>query len=118
MGPAGPGGGPRDAGGHPRDIRQHQGPFREAFKASHRFNGHLCRLAEGQFGGFFGRANLTLRSAGGYMGMTAGPGDADRRAVDLYRREGDRLAENWIFIDHLHLLAQLGSDPLAALSGT
>jgi hypothetical protein len=26
------------------------------------------------------------------------------RVVDIYRREGDKLAENWIFIDILHFL--------------
>ncbi|HVG49744.1 MAG TPA: nuclear transport factor 2 family protein, partial [Rubellimicrobium sp.] len=37
----------------PRYIRQHAGPFREALNEGYRFNGHLCRLAEGRFGGFF-----------------------------------------------------------------
>ena len=32
------------------------------------------------------------------------------RVVDLYRRERDKLAENWNFIDHLHFLEQLGVD--------
>jgi hypothetical protein len=36
-----------------------QGPFREALNEGYRFNGHLCRMAEGRFGGFFGWANLT-----------------------------------------------------------
>ena len=30
----------------------------------------------------------------------------------LYRRDGDKLAENWIFIDNLHFLSQLGVDLL------
>jgi hypothetical protein len=38
------------------------------------------------------------------------------RIVDLYRREGDLLAENWIFIDHLWLLKQLGNDLLARMT--
>ena len=35
------------------------------------------------------------------------------RVVDLYRREGDKIAENWNFIDHLHFLDQLGVDLIA-----
>ena len=35
------------------------------------------------------------------------------RVVDLYRRDGDKLAENWIFIDILHFLAEQGVDLLA-----
>jgi hypothetical protein len=34
------------------------------------------------------------------------------RVVDLYRRGGDKLAENWIFIDILHFLKQQGVDLL------
>jgi hypothetical protein len=34
------------------------------------------------------------------------------RVVDLYRRDGNKIAENWIFIDHLHFLKLLGIDLL------
>jgi len=38
----------------PRYVRQHVNPFRAALDDGYRFNGHLCRMAEGKFGGFFG----------------------------------------------------------------
>ena len=78
----------------PRYIDQHCTPFGRALDEGYRFNGHLCRVAEGHFGGFFGWANLTVTNSGGFMGMPAGPGSADMRVVDMYRREGDKLAEN------------------------
>jgi hypothetical protein len=96
----------------PRYIRQHAGPFRLALGKGYRFNGHLCRMAEGHFGGFFGWANLTVINAGGYMGMTGSPNAADMRVVDLYREEGGKLSENWIFIDILHFLNMQGLDVL------
>ena len=99
----------------PRYVRQHAGPFRDALSNGYRFNGHLCRLAEGKFGGFFGWANLTLRNAGGFMGMTASPGAADMRVVDLYREEAGKLSENWIFIDILHFLNMQGLDVLGRM---
>ena len=34
------------------------------------------------------------------------------RVVNSYRRDGDKLAENWIFIDHLHFSKILGVDLL------
>ncbi len=34
------------------------------------------------------------------------------RVVDIYRRDGNKLAENWIFIDLLHYLRLLGVDVL------
>ncbi|QPC95520.1 nuclear transport factor 2 family protein [Mesorhizobium sp. INR15] len=98
-----------------RYIRQHSGPFRIALSKGYRFNGHLCRMAEGHFGGFFGWANLTLSNAGGYMGMTASPNPADMRVVDLYREENGKLSENWIFIDILHYLNMQGLDVLARM---
>lgn len=94
-----------------RYIAQHQRPFRTQIK-DRVYNGHVCRLAEGNFGGFFGWANLTVTNAGGYMGLPAGT-PSEMRVVDLYRRDGDKLAENWIFIDMLHFLNLQGLDVLA-----
>jgi hypothetical protein len=97
-----------------RYVAQHQRPFRTQIK-DRVFNGHICRLAEGNFGGFFGWANLTVTNAGGYMGLPAGQ-PAEMRVVDMYRREGDKLAENWIFIDMLHFLHMQGVDVLERMS--
>ena len=97
-----------------RYIEQHQRPFRTQL-SDRKFNGHVCRLAEGNFGGFFGWPNLTLTSTGGYMGLPASGKSADMRVVDMYRRDGDKLAENWIFIDILHFLNMQGLDVLARM---
>ena len=99
-----------------RYIKQHCEPFDQALSKGYRFNGHLCRVAEGHFGGFFGWANLTLTNAGGYLGMTAGPGPADMRVVDMYREQDGKLAENWIFIDILNYLAMQGLDVLGRMA--
>ncbi|MEM9971232.1 MAG: nuclear transport factor 2 family protein [Pseudomonadota bacterium] len=94
-----------------RYIEQHQQPFRTML-TNRIFNGHVCRLAEGNYGGFFGWPNLTLTSLGGYLGLPEGT-VGDMRVVDMYRRDGDKLAENWIFIDMLHFLRMQGVDLLA-----
>ncbi|MCK0151516.1 ester cyclase [Marivita sp. S6314] len=95
----------------PRYAAQHSGPFRAAFTNRSKTN-HICRTAEGHFGGFFGWPNFTAEHVGGFMGMPATPGRVEFRVIDFYRREGDKLAENWIFIDLLHLWAQQGVDVL------
>jgi len=95
-----------------RYVEQHQQPFRKGL-SNRTFNGHVCRLAEGTFGGFFGWPNLSLTATGDYMGVPATGKVADMRVVDIYRRDGDRLAENWIFIDIPHYLNMLGIDILA-----
>lgn len=94
-----------------RYAEQHSGPFRAAFR-DRRFNGHLCRMAEGRFGGFFGWPNLTLTPTGGFMGMPGSDRPGDMRVIDMYRRDGDKLSENWIFIDLLHFWKQQGLDVL------
>ena len=95
-----------------RYAKQHSGPFRKGFD-KRIFNGHICRMSEGFFGGFFGWPNLTLRPTGGFMGMPEFEKSADMRVIDIYRRNGEKLTENWIFIDLLHFWNQLGVDFLA-----
>jgi hypothetical protein len=103
-----------------RYAKQHSGPFRAAFR-DRTGTGHLARLAEGQFGGFFGWPNFRAIPRGGFMGMPASDTPGEFRVVDIYRREGGKLAENWVFIDILHYLKTQGLDVLErgdALFGT
>ena len=95
----------------PRYAKQHSGPFRKAF-VDRQFNGHVCKIAEGTFGGFFGWPNLTLNHKGGFMGMPATGQTGDMRVIDMYRRDGEKLTENWIFIDLLHFWKMQGVDIL------
>ncbi len=95
-------------------ARQHAGPFRQGF-VDRVFNGHICRMAEGALGGFFGWPNLTLQPSGGFMGMPATGKAGDMRVIDIYRRDGDKLAENWVFIDLLHFWNQQGVDILGRM---
>ena len=97
-----------------RYAKQHSGPFRAGFK-DRIFNGHIARIAEGEFGGFFGWPNLTLTPTGGFMGMPATGKPGDMRVIDMYRREGDKLTENWIFIDLLHFWKMQGLDILGRM---
>jgi predicted ester cyclase len=99
-----------------RYCKQHQGPFR-AHLDDIVFNGHICRFAEGNFGGFFGWANLSMKAGGNFMGLPASDRPTEMRVVDIYRREGDKLSENWIFIDLLHFLSLQGLDVLDRMRG-
>lgn len=90
-----------------RYQQQHQYPFREGL-TDKVYNGHIARIAEGNYAGFFGWANLNNRLAGGFLGMPTGKIDGEMRVVDIYRRDGEKLAENWVFIDLLHYLSMQG----------
>ncbi len=91
---------------------QHQGPFRTGL-ANIEFNGHVLEHAEGRYGGWFGWPNLFMNQGRGFLGLPASDRRTEMRVVDIYRREGGKLAENWVFIDLLHYMAELGVDVLA-----
>ncbi len=99
-----------------RYAKQHSGPFRAAFSDRSKTN-HICRLAEGHYGGFFGWPNFTATPSGGFMGMPATGKPGEFRVIDIYRRAGDKLAENWIFIDLLHFWKGQGVDILERTTG-
>lgn len=90
---------------------QHQGPFRTGLEDI-RFNGHVLEHAEGRYGGWFGWPNLSMKQGCGFLGLPASERPTEMRVVDIYRRDGDKLAENWVFIDLLHYLRLLGVDVL------
>ena len=94
-----------------RYAKQHSGPFRASFSDRSKTS-HICRMAEGAYGGFFGWPNFTAIPAGGFMGMPATDKPGEFRVIDIYRRAGDKLAENWIFIDLLHFWKMQGVDIL------
>lgn len=94
-----------------RYQKQHQMPFRLNL-TNKVFNGHVARFADGNYAGFFGWANLTNTPTGGFLGLPGTNAPADMRVVDVYRRDGDKLAENWVFIDILYWLDQQGLDVL------
>jgi len=94
-----------------RYQQQHQGPFREGLD-NVEFNGHILEHAEGNYGGWFGWPNLKIKQGGGFLGLPESGTPTEMRVVDIYRREGEKLAENWIFIDFLHYMKLLGVDVL------
>lgn len=97
-----------------RYQEQHQYPMRDHLK-NKVFNGHIARIAEGHYAGFFGWSNLTNTPTGGFLGLPGNEVRADMRVVDIYRRDGNKLAENWVFIDLLHWLSMQGLDVLTRL---
>ena len=95
----------------PRYQEQHQLPFRNNLKDK-KFHGHICRFAEGNFACFFGWPNLSNTPIGGWLGAPGGEINATMQVVDVYRREGHKLAENWVLIDIPYWLKQQGVDIL------
>ena len=97
-----------------RYAKQHAGPFRAAFTKRSKTK-HLCRMAEGHYGGFFGWPNFTATLSGHFMGMPATGLAGEFRVIDIYRRKEDKLVENWVFIDMLHFWKMQGLDILGQM---
>ena len=93
----------------PRYQQQHQLPFRNNL-SNKKFNGHVCRFAEGNFACFYGWPNLSNTPIGGFLGLPGGEIRADMQVVDVYYRKGDKLSENWVLIDIPYWLKQQGVD--------
>ena len=93
----------------PRYQEQHQLPFRGSL-TDKKFEGHVCRFAEGDFACFFGWPNLSNTPIGGWLGLPGGQVKAEMQVVDVYYRRQDKLAENWVLIDIPYWLKQQGLD--------
>ncbi|MEZ4632896.1 MAG: ester cyclase [Deinococcales bacterium] len=83
---------------------EHQRPFLQAFPDKTAFD--LIRIAEGDYVAAFGYQKAT--HAGDYLGIPASGKEVKVQYMDFWRVEGDKLKDNWVMIDLLDFLAQLG----------
>ena len=98
-----------------RYKQQHQGPFSRGL-TDFGYDDHDCLITEGRYGGLFCWSGFTMKPTGGFMGLPATNSTSTMRVADIYRRDGDKLAENWVFIDILYFLHQQGLDVLGRMS--
>jgi len=90
----------------------HQRPFGHAFPAYGRVSSgvHVAEVSEGDYAGWVGWPSIRATHSGEYLGIPPTGRVVDMRVMDFYRREGDLIIENWVPIDILHLLLQMGLD--------
>ncbi len=106
-------GGIGTARGHSDYERAHQGPFLAAFP-DRRGGNHRCRMADGPYVASTGWPSIRATHLGGdWLGLCPTAKPVTMRVMDLWRREGALLAENWVYIDIIDLFRQLGIDVLA-----
>ena len=97
-----------------RYLHQHQEPFSHGL-TDFAYDDHDCLITEGCFGGLFNWSGFTMRPVGGFMGLPATNSSTAMRVADIYRRDGGKLAENWVFIDVLKFLHEQGLDILGRM---
>jgi predicted ester cyclase len=96
--------------GHRDYERGHQRPFLRAFP-DRRGGDHKCRIADNDLVASTGWPSVrATHSGGGWLGLAPTGRAISMRVMDFWRREGELLAENWVFIDVPELLLQMGLD--------
>jgi len=91
----------------------HQIPFLKAFPNRGVIDDenaiHMAQLADGNYSCHVGFPLMDGKHTGdGWLGLKASHRTVTMRVMDFWRREGDRLKENWVFIDMIDVLEQLG----------
>jgi len=94
--------------------RNHQTPFLTAFP-DRKGGNHKARIAEGHFVASTGWPSVRATHQGEYLGCPATGKPISMRVADWWRREGDVLVQNWVFIDLPDLFMQFGVDLFARL---
>jgi predicted ester cyclase/ketosteroid isomerase-like protein len=93
----------------------HQGPFLKAFP-KRGVDRTKSLVAEGPYVATGGWPHMTgSHLGGGWLGLPPSGKEVTMRVMDWWRREGDRLSENWVSIDILHVLDQFGLDVFAQM---
>jgi predicted ester cyclase len=85
---------------------EHQHPFLHAFPDKKAFD--EIRIAEGDYVAATGYQQAT--HSGDWLGILASGVPVKVRYMDFWRVEGDKLVENWVLIDILDFLEQVGYD--------
>jgi predicted ester cyclase len=101
--------------GHTDYERGHQLPFLTAFPDRVGGN-HRARIGEGNYVASTGWPSITAtHKGGGWLGLAPSDRPITMRVMDFWRRENDRLDENWVMIDLIDLLDQMGLDVFARI---
>jgi predicted ester cyclase len=88
-----------------KDFQEnHQRPFLHAFPDKSAFD--EIRFGEGEWVAATGYQTAT--HLGEYLGIPASGKPVKIRYMDIWRAENDKLVENWVLIDLLDFLEQLG----------
>jgi len=90
----------------------HQRAFLDAFP-DRRGGDHKARLADGAYVASTGWPSVRATHLGPWLGAAPTGGRISMRVMDFWRREGNALRENWVFIDQLDLLLQMEVDVMA-----
>lgn len=90
-------------------VKDHRAPFLHAFP-DRKGGNHYCRIGDGNYAAVSGWPSMTMTFQGDYLGVRADGRPLTLRVMDFYRCRNGKIAENWVFLDYVDLLAQMGID--------
>lgn len=95
--------------------RLHQDPWTAAIP-DWRADLDTPHVADDAYVAFLGWPSIEATQTGPMLGIPPTGRRVEINLMDFWRREGDLLAENWIFIDLPHMALQLGVDVFAEMA--
>jgi predicted ester cyclase len=90
----------------------HQIPFLRAYN-DREGAGHYIRISDGPYAVTGGWPSVRGTHTGEWLGMAPTGRMIEMRVMDFYRLEGDKIAENWVPMDVIHIALQMGVDLFA-----
>ena len=93
-------------------VEHHRAPFLHAFP-DRRGGNHYVRLGDGDYAAVSGWPSMTMTHQAPYLGVAASGKPLTLRVMDFYRCADGKIAENWVLLDYVDLMRQMGVDPLA-----
>ncbi|QXT39416.1 ester cyclase [Gymnodinialimonas ceratoperidinii] len=98
----------------PGFVDHHRAPFLRAFP-DRKGGNHYARVGDGNYAAVSGWPSMTMTHRDTYLGVPATGKALTLRVMDFYRVEGGLIAENWVLLDYIDLLQQMGVDVLETL---
>jgi len=91
----------------------HQLPFRRAFP-NRKATGHYARIGDGDYAMTGGWPSIKAKHCGGgFLGLPPSGRDITMRVMDFYLCHEGLIRENWIPLDMIDVLRQMGVDIFA-----
>jgi predicted ester cyclase len=93
-------------------VKDHRLSFLRAFP-DRKGGNHYCRIGDGDYAAVSGWPSMTMTFQGDYLGIKADGRPLTLRVMDFYRCTQGQIIENWVMLDYMDLMAQMGVDLIA-----
>ena len=93
-------------------VDHHRASFLGAFP-DRKGGNHYCRIGDGAYAAVSGWPSMTMTHRDTYLGVPATNRALTLRVMDFYRCTATHIAENWVLLDYVNLLSQMGVDVIA-----